>query len=212
MPRYSGITYVEGFEPASVEPVELVPDLCYGDAKPYDVGHERAIANALNVLIDYKTAHQSPFLWNDVETLSLPANSSLGTVTFFFGPVFLGLENLGATVTRSLTVAPHFRSIAGGDAYIRVTLSRMIPQHGPSKDSSTPILDCGPYGDPAFGDYASQTSEWSTTSTTWATGSDKTLDVAVKDLYYGYAWLTIEGSGDVECRGLGKCILGPRTT
>jgi hypothetical protein len=49
-----------------------------------------------------------------------------------------------------------------------------------------------------------------TTSTTWATTTDLTVSIDVKDLEWGTAWLIIELSGAAECRGVAKCIEGPR--
>ena len=61
-----------------------------------------------------------------------------------------------------------------------------------------------------FGQFYSQTASWTTTSTTWQTGADETLDLSVKDIFFGLAWLTIEAKDAAEVRGLAKCIEGIR--
>lgn len=189
---------------------EWIAALSYGDGKPWDPGHDNALARTLNALIDYKTAHQGPCLWSDDDDVSSPLGSDIdvSSIVLYMGPVFFGTEHLNSSITRTLTVAPFFSSVTGSTAQIRITLSRMPPMDGPS--TKPPYGASDYYGAPSFGDYFSQTTTWSTSSTTWQTGADKTVSIAVKDLFFGYAWLTIEGGGDVRCRGLAKCIEGPR--
>jgi len=183
---------------------EYLPNICYGDGRPYDPAHDDGLINTINAYQDRKSAHQSPFLWNTVATAQ-----DIDTNTLFAGPIFLGMDLLSGVVSRTLTVAPFFRSETGASASVRVTLSRVKPQTLIASTSAFPGLNS--FKDPAYKDAYSQTAWWTTTSTTWQTGSDATLTVDVKDSATGIVWLVIEGKGKAECRGLAKCIEGIRT-
>jgi hypothetical protein len=181
---------------------ELIPTMLYADGRPRDVGTDRALANALNVYVDRKSAHQSPWLVND-EASGQNSNSIIA----YLRAVFFGTEHVSATVERFVTVAPWFRSSDGGSTTITVTLTDTLPTYRPGKDFSTDVWN------PSFaGKYAQAT--WTTTSTTWTTGADATLSLGVKDLNYGFAFLIIntaaDSGGSYEYRGLAKCIEGIR--
>ena len=182
---------------AGTEDAELVPDMSYGDGRPWDVGHDRALINTVNKLLDYKTAHQGPQLWNTFHNVN--AGNAYSPV--FFGPCFFGIEIITTSVTRTLSVAPFFRSKSGGSASIRVTIMDTPPVSYPGSD---PEFYVGRF----TGKYASAT--WSTTSTTWQTGIAANLSLGVKDYNNGCLWLLIEKSGQGECRGLAKYIESAR--
>lgn len=181
------------------EKAEYVADITYGDGKAMDVGTERALSTTLNNYHDYKSAHQCPVLFNGV--------AAGGGITYWFPVcsmiVFYGTEMVGATVYRTVTVAPFFRSATGVSASMRATLSRVRPVDVPGEWGLQ-------YENPRFTDLYS-TATWTTTSTTWATGSDATLSLGVKDPWRGVCWLVLEVTGQVETRGLAKCIEGART-
>jgi hypothetical protein len=179
---------------------EIVPNLCYGDGKPYDVGHDRALINTLNAFIDYKSATQAPSLWSEYPD---DTSNTGDWWLLWMGPVFFGTEQLTATVTRELTLAPWFRSNAGGTTgYIRATLSRTLPILAPAASSSFTT-------DIRFTDAYSQAT-WSTSSSTWGVGADATLSLGVKDLFFGFAWLCIEKKATGQLRGFSKFHEGPR--
>jgi len=185
-------------------PAELVPDMCYGDGRPWDVGHDQAIARFLNAFIDRKSAHQAPFLQ---ATMGPVDTASTTWATFFFGPIFLGTEHLSATVTRSLTVAPWFRSSsAGNTGKVRVTIMDMPPAMAFNPGN----LPGECFRDSLIPGKVSRTAEYSTTSATWQQGADAALSLGVKDIFFGFVWVLVEGTGFVECRGLAKCVEGPR--
>ncbi len=190
---------------STTEQAEFVPDMCYGDGRPYDVGHEKAIARTINAFIDRKSAHQTPYLHNSALALYDEITASWFTVAC--GPVFLGTEHLSATVTRSLTVAPFYRSQGGGTAKLRITILRSQPVA-----AGIGFLPGEQYRDSVYNDHFSQSSEYTTTSTTWQTGADATLSLDTKDIFFGFVWILVEGQGDLEFRGLAKCIEGPRET
>lgn len=185
---------------SSVSKAELLPNLSYGDGKPLDVGHDKALANTLNILYDYKTAIQNPFLWAELTTDSTTGGSNYYVV--WAGMVFLGFTHYGSSMTRSVTLAPFFRSSNGASGSIRATLSRGCPMPGPG-------AEWGLSSPPRYPDAFSQ-AEWTTTSTSYAVGSDATLSCAAKDLHSGMAWLIIEKKGSAQMRGFAKFIQGPR--
>jgi hypothetical protein len=182
---------------------EFVPDMCYGDGRPWDVGHEQAIARTINQLIDYKTAHQTPCLSSQV--IGMYDEATVAWFTLFHGPIFVGTEHLSATVTRVMRVAPFYRSRTGGTAKVRITLMR-----SPPVAAGVGFLPGEQYRDSVFNDHYSQSAEYSTTSTTWQTGAESELTLDTKDLFFGFVYVLIEGQGPVECRGLGQAIEGPR--
>jgi hypothetical protein len=196
---------------AGDEKGEFVPDVGYGDGKPLDVAHERALINTINAYIDRKSAHQAPFLWNTASQANLGGGDNTVWRTLLVVPIFFGFEHLSATVTRTLTVAPFWSSSSGGvSSWLRITLTRSLPTDAPSVAIGEPTG--GPFGDPIFPGEYSQSSEYGpTTSTTYATGADAELSLSVKDLQFGFAWIVIEGAGAARCRGLAKCIEGART-
>lgn len=188
----------------STELAEFVPDLCFGDERPWDCGHDQAIARTLNQFIDAKSAHQAPYLHN--ATLGLYDEATSAWFTMAFGPVFLGTEHLSTTITRVLTVAPFFRSGSGGTAKLRITIMRSPPIAA----LGIGFLPGEQYKDSVFTDAYSQSQEYTTTSTTWQTGADAELSLDTKDIFFGFVYVLIEGQGDIECRGLAKCVEGPR--
>ncbi len=178
--------------------------MCYGDGRPYDVGHERGLVDTVNTYFDRKSAYQGSFLWNRTGR----ANGITWNV-LFCGPIFLGRDVHSSRVTRLLTVAPFWRSATGAASTLRVSLSRIMPQAGASVD---PVLyGADAFRNPKLTDAFSQSTTWSTSSTTWATGADATLNAGVKDITNGIVWLVVEGGGEAECRGLSKMIEGVRT-
>ena len=189
---------------------ENTATLLAGDGRAQDCGTDANLASNANILIDYKTAHQGAFLSSEFSSAGLTGQSNDTWLTLFAFPMFFGTEHLTSTVGRVLTVAPFFRSGTGGvSAWVRVTICRAKPMLSPSTDEGDP--SGGPYGDPIFPSEFSRTTEWTTTSATWGEGAETTLDLSVKDLSFGYCWILVEGAGAADCRGLAKCIEGPRT-
>lgn len=184
---------------------ELLPDEASGDGRPWDVGHDAALIRTLNAFIDYKSAHQAPCYDEDTRGQGVDIFETDVWVAVMAGPIFLGLDHIPGSFTKSLTIAPFMRSNDGSDATVRVTLSRDIPSLAPSAVDGAGAL----YFHSRFGQHFSQ-QEWTTTSTSWSIGSDKTLDISVKDLQWGVAWLTIETKDAAQCRGLARCYEGPR--
>jgi hypothetical protein len=204
--QYSSAVETVAFTPtASTEKAELVADLTWGDGKALDVGTDAALARSINAFIDYKSAHQAPFLWENV--LGPVDETSTEWACFFFGPVYCGTEHLSSTVTRVLRVAPWFRSRTGSTGKIRVTICSVVPTQPPGGNRYLPGEQ---FRDAMFSDRFSQSTEWSTTSTTWQTGAAVDLNLNCKDLQWGYVWLIVQGTGYVQCRGLAQLTEGAR--
>lgn len=188
-----------------------VATMTAGDGRPQDVAIDRIQAHNANALIDFKTAHQGPFLW------SIPAQAGFagavpagGWKTIFIAPVFVGLEHPTVTIRRYLTIAPMWRSASLGIlSWLRVTIARIKPQVAPADTDSSDGFGT-PYTDAVFTGEFSQSTTWSTSSNTWTIESDVDLNLSVADLNYGFVWLVIEGAGDAECAGLTKCIESAR--
>ena len=189
---------------------EFIPDLAYGDGRPLDPAHEQAIIKTANALIDYKSAHQGPFLWSTWRAAALGGNGTDLWNTLFAGPIYLGQDQLSTPISRALTVAPFWSSeTAGIQSWLRISLFRVAPQLGPSQETNT--SPGAQYYDPTTPNESSRTAIYGpTTSTTWQVGADATLNVGVKDLHFGFAWLLVEGAGAARCHGLSKMIEGPR--
>lgn len=190
------------------EKAEYVADICFGDGRGWDVGHDQSQIVTLNQYIDRKSAHQSPWLHNGSVTSLIGQGNDVWKV-LQMGLMFFGTEHLPSNITRMLTVQPWWRSSDGGPAWLRATISRTIPQCPPS--ISEGAASGGDYGDPRYTGEHSMSTEWSTSSTTWQTGAAATLSLGVKDLHWGFVWVVIEGAGSAQCRGLAKCLEGVRT-
>lgn len=174
---------------------ELIPTVMYAEGRPRDVGTDRALANALNVFVDRKSARNTPWLTR--------AGIVGEDAVFRIRPIFFGTEHLSATVERFVTIAPWIRSSTGGTATFTARLLENWPTDPPAFAAWTPSF---------IGKY-SEVATWSTTSTTWAIGDDATLSLGVKQLALGYAFLLLECAGLGNCmefRGLSKCIEGVR--
>ncbi len=186
---------------AATDPVELPPNLSYGDGVGRDVGHEIAINRLANNLIDYKTARSSPFLSDAVMTTG-GATMTTQFMLVEVRPIFLTCEVLTSTAgqMRNVTVAPWLRSSNGTPQSVRVTIAKTPPYSATNLD-----VDRGPF-------YDAMTFE--TSSTTWATGTPQTISLQnLKDGHLapsGVVYLLIEITRLAETRGLALCQEGPR--
>jgi hypothetical protein len=191
------------------EKAEFHSDISYGDGVSYDVAQETSAIILLNQLHDRRTAHQHPWL---MQTWTGYWADDVTWQAVMCGPVYFGMDHLGSGVTRSLTVAPYLRvrtgTIYGDTGSLRITLSRTMPTQGPSR---WPLSAVSSFTGSRFGAHWKRTATWTVTSTTGYVGDEETLSIDVKDLYRGYAWLTIETLGRAETLGLSKMIEGVRT-
>jgi hypothetical protein len=191
-----------GFTPnTGDEQGEIIPEMLFGDGRAWDVGTDRALINSYTRYLDGKSCKQNPIMWTQSEF----GTSNPTYVVCWMGPVFFGTEQLSSTIRRVLRIAPLMRSNTGGTTgYIRATLSRIPPQPAPAISPSLQAT-----AGVRFLDHYSQ-AEWTTTSSTYALGTEAELEIGVKDQTTGIAWLVIERKGTAEVRGIGKFIESER--
>ncbi len=175
--------------------VELVPDIVIVDGAGRDVGHEHALIKQLDNFIDYKSAIQTPKLWNAPRSNTLYGGSYLLVAMI---PLYLSLESLSSAVLRELNVGIQHRSTSGYTSTVRVTLAR-------AKPSGLTLIDVN-----RGATYSQMTR--STASTTWQTSSTSALDARVKVPATGLAWLLVECSYYASCRGIHQLSESIRTT
>jgi hypothetical protein len=175
--------------------VELVPNLVYADGAGRDVGHEHALIKQLDNFVDYKSAIQTPVLWNEGRSNDNHWGSYLLVAVI---PVYLSLEVLSSAVLRELNVGIQHRSTSGVFATVRVTLAR-------GKPISSSLVDVN------RGTIYSEMTR-TTSSSTWQTSSASPLDARVKVPATGLAYLLIECGFRAECRGIHQMSESIRTT
>lgn len=195
----------------AIPKVELPANLVVGDGKPCDVATDFHLANAINQFYNYKSAVQTPLLWREYALTSSSSLSPPDTTyrIIALGQVFFGLDIYGAAVSRSVTLAPFFRSnvAAPNTGAIRVRLSAQLP-FPVSGEPST--IDSGVTEVQTI-EGANSSAEWSTQSTTYAIGEEKTLTLGAGDLFWGTAWLIVEKSDSGQIKGFSKFKVGART-
>jgi hypothetical protein len=185
---------------------EFHATISYGDGVSYDIAQESSAIILLNQLHDRKTAHQCPWL---LSSWTSTLNDETAWYNVMSGMVYLGMDQLGTSIDRTLTVAPLYRlgGLGTVPAAVRVILSRTNPNTAPS---SWPA-EAYSFQNNRYGTRWKRTAEWSVTSSTPAIGADKTLSISIKDLTHGFAWLSIEVTGSAQVRGLSKMLEGVRT-
>jgi hypothetical protein len=159
------------------------------------VGHEHALIKQLDNFVDYKSAIQTPVLWNEGRSNDNHWGSYLLVAVI---PVYLSLEVLSSAVLRELNVGIQHRSTSGVFATVRVTLAR-------GKPISSSLVDVN------RGTIYSEMTR-TTSSSTWQTSSASPLDARVKVPATGLAYLLIECGFRAECRGIHQMSESIRTT
>jgi hypothetical protein len=197
-----GLSFVEM---TGTEPAEFVPEVAYGDGRPYDPGFDHALAFTANAYIDHKSAHQAPFLV-DANSVPIGTPGSTDWELLYIFPLFLGTEHGTSTVKRYLTVAPQFYSVTGASCSLRVSIGRTMPREGVGALTGAGTY----YQNPTFTDAHASSSVWTTSSTTEQTGARASIEINCKDLSFGYVYVIVEVMGDMYCRGLPDLCEGPR--
>ncbi len=172
--------------------VELPPNSIYAEGGSFDTGHDRALAQLVNNLIDFKTSKFFPQL--GAEVFGTVSGSMLLAYAY---PIFLDAVPYGFTNRRYLTVAPFMQSGDGGSVTVRVTLTDRPPWASSIVDHPRP---------PSYSSY-----DFTTSSTTWQTPTAQDLLIANYKDTNGIAWIWIELSNQAGTRGLAKCQEGERT-
>jgi hypothetical protein len=192
---------------SGTDKAEFLADQAMGDGKTHDAGYDTALVNLANMFIDYKSAHQSPFLLTQLDEIAASAADPDWQVTYV-GVMFFGTEQLSNDVWRYVTMAPRFRlDNSGGATTGRVRIT--IAPHPPVPSAFDSGLAGSSYNVFTF-EQPYVSNSWSTTSTTEALGSDWSIALNFKD-GYGMLWIMIEKS-NAWCRGIGKMIEGKRNT
>lgn len=188
----AGVQATVGTVDANSDVAELPPNSMYGDGAGLAVGLDDALANLARLLADYKVAHSSPFLSNDVMT----GTGATGTWKLVDAtPIYLHGAYPTQQVYRNVAVAPWFRSSDGASASVRVTLARYMP----GSDTVHDIERGAVYAEATF----------TTTSTSWTTATAANLSAKIVD-FEGFAFLLIECTVKAECRGLAECQVSER--
>ena len=172
--------------------VELPANVTFSEGSSRDCGHDLALARLLNNLMDVKTAYKAPQLSSTVMSGAAVSGTWLLVTAY---PVFAGKIRPSYGYQREFKVAPFFRSSDGASASVRVTLCSTPP----SSDS----LNDHPL--PAF----SSSRTFTTTSTTWATGTSQEVRTIYAD-GAGVLWVWIECTVKAQTRGLSIMSEGQR--
>ena len=178
----------------------------YGDGRPLDNAYDRDAAVLCNNLIQYKYARQQPTVVASSEIRD--GNTTAGDwLAVEIYPIFLGVGVPTAGRTRSLFVAPRFRSKVG-TAYCRVSLCRRPP----TGSSLTNVTRTAPYVEHTF----------DTASSSFVIPTAEALDIthckledgllgAVGFLLVEMSTSTVGLGSNTDYAGLAVCRQGPWT-
>lgn len=168
-----------------------------GDGVALDVGYEHGAARLLNNLVDHRTAISSPCMDNVVR-----AGSGTGKrLLVMLRRVHMNPQILTGGMEREVEVRGWFRSKTGGSTTMYVTLSRSKPAETPGEATRENVTF--PSG--------AATVSWTTTSTaSWTTAVVADLSTSPIDSD-GNVWMSVEVSGDGECRGCPLVRMKERT-
>ncbi len=176
--------------PVDTDLPERHASLDVGDGKPYTSATDRGVARGLNNLRRSKTRHSSAGLFESAITAAATASGDydlLGVKLVKLRP------NLGAS-TRSLSIAPFYRSATGASVTLRVTVCRIQPRPAIDSDPDNNYVFVAPY----------QQATWTTSSTTYQVGTAADFSVGTQDSS-GLAWVIIEGTTNAQTYGLAQC-------
>lgn len=191
---------------ANADVAELIPASAYLDGAPMDIPTELAIARTLNVIIDSKTAHQSPALGTMQNWASSITNIQGAWYPIFISPMFLGLDAPNVTIARFLEVAPCYKAAFVGDQ-IRVTLARTFPALASgSSTTGTPVLQYnGVFDQVTWVENNPSNVNVNINLAALIIPTPQFLAATVKDPTTGIAWLVIETNGAISTSGLALC-------
>lgn len=177
------------------------PTLAYGDGAPLDTGHAFDLATAINSLVSYKTAIQTP------EVLDVASWSSGTWWLVYCAPVFLGVGRPSVVRSRKLYVSPTIYKSGGVSSSVRVTLSASPPTSAdPANPSRADVTRWGPYSETTF----TTTSAVRENQTAVALNTEH-LQLA-PGMLGGMAWLYVEVKTNANFAGFGSLYVGPVVT
>ena len=181
---------------AGTEQVALYSTYGYGDGAPLDTGYEKDLARLANNMVNYRTARvAAPYLHR---TVINDASFSGGGTTKAIIAVYPANFQPGALMLgdRLIYARPWFRSNDGTSVTLTVSLCA-TPPTGTSFENGD--VDAPQYSLGAV--YESKT--WTTTSTTWAVGSQQSFSGKSVNQVTGEVYVVLEtNSTKLETRGL----------
>jgi len=192
-------TYTENTSNASAlysEDIELVPTATFTDGAGRDVGHEVALARQLDNFIDYKSAVQSPMLFNTVVSNTTVTGTSYMLAGYW--PIFLSYEILSNSILRNISVAPWAYSTDGTSTKIRVTLCRDRPSGSSLTDHTRGSV---------FG-----SAEWTgiTSTTPGILSASTSITANVKHPFTGMGYVMLELGYKCASRGIARWVESAR--
>lgn len=185
-------------EEAGDENVSLYARVAYGQGRPLDVAYEWDATRLANVLAHHRTVVVAPALYRNVLGATVACHRRILAIE----PIMLHPGELLGSMSKSLYLKPWLRSSNGDAVKLYATLCRRPPT-GSSllwEDADAPTYRLNG---------ASATLEWETSSTTWAVGSRKRLDISILDPGTGMGYLVLEGERYLETRGMAMCQTAP---
>jgi hypothetical protein len=191
---FFGAGQVDEYQEWSIsELAERHANTAYGDGRPLDTAYAYGSARNLNVLVNYKTAPQVPYVYSEARSY---ASGTWDLV--HIEPVFIG-RGLYTNKARVLYLSPIINSTDGSTANVRVTLARSRPT-GTTKADVTRLT---PY----------RTNTFTTTSTTDvipAAVSFATTHIKLGDQAFGgIGWLYVEVNSKARFKGFAEQYVGP---
>lgn len=181
---------------ATNDPVELPPNVSYGDGVGRDVGHEVAIARLANNLLDFKCPHSKPYL-QQTEMSGAGRTTSSDWAMVDYGPINITPAVMVSSLNRSMTIAPYFKSSDGTSASCRVSLCRNRPTGDDIENVDRGLV----FGSATF----------TTTSTTYATATAQTINLLGLANHRGDLYIVIELSEKARSYGLATVQVGARS-
>lgn len=196
--EYGAAVNTLGSPPAAhTDRPERYATMADGDGVALDVAYEHGAARLVNNLVDHRTAGSSPCMDNIVR-----AGSGTGKrLLVILRRIHFNPQILTGGMEREIAVRGWFRSKTGGSTTMYVTLSRTRPTETPGEATRENVTF------PGGAVFAS----WTTTSTaSWTTAVIADLSTSPIDSD-GNVWMSVEVSGDGECRGCPLARMKERT-
>lgn len=191
---FFGAGQVDSFQAWSAsELAERYADTAFGDGKALDTAYAHGSARNLNILRDYKTAPQCPYVYTESRGYT-SGTWDLVSVQL----VWVGRGSYG-TLARSLYLAPIINSVDGSTANVRVTLARTPPVGTALAD----VTRVAPYRSNTF--TTTSMTDVIPTSVAFATSHLKLADNAMNGLGYLY----VEVNNKATFKGFAEQFVGP---
>jgi hypothetical protein len=164
-----------------------------GDGKPYTTGSERGIIRGLNNLRRSKCRVQAAGMFTAaISSSATGSNWDTLAVQAIRVRKPAGLFGF-SRATRTIDLAPMWRSSTGASTSVRITVSRTPPSPWDRTSPDTNATYTQPY----------QTETWTTSSTTYATGTAASFPTGYAN-DDGVLWVTVEGQVNSQVLGISQ--------